>query len=183
VEIDKTFSSFTPRDPVINELEEAVEALMKIDGFNKLVPQVGSNMVYSKANPSQSGDVAGIEGRIIKGKVLPIRCGGIAYDASDYLASVILEANRFARKILAAVNIRGGQDIPFMLIEAGLSYQVLPSKLMDEGCPVRYHLEHADEIVDAYVHPGDFGIEATTTILAENPALLVEIISRMVKLE
>ncbi len=180
VEMDEIYGSFTPPDPVLNELEDAVEALVKIEGFDDLVPQVGSNMVYAMANPVDSANVAGVEGRIIKGRESPMVCGDFAYDASAYMASVILESIRFDKRKLSAVNIRGGDDIPSLLDKAELTYFVLPTKLMDDGCPVRYHLEHSDELLDAYIHPGDFGIEPTTTIIAENPARLVEIISRMV---
>jgi len=167
----------------VNELEEAIKVLIKIKEFNDLIPQVGSNMVYSKPNPKNARDIAGIEGRIIRGKKSVMLCGGIDYDVSTYLASVVLEANRLNRRILAALNICGREDIPALLEKAELSYLILPSKCMDDGCPVTYHLKNTDKLLDAYVHPGDFGIEPTTTILAENPGKLVEIIYEMVKRE
>jgi predicted fused transcriptional regulator/phosphomethylpyrimidine kinase len=170
-------------DIVIKELEEAVNKLIQIDGFHDLIPEIGTNIVYSKKNPVSSKDIAGIEGRIIKGKSKPMRCGKIVYDASKNLSSVVLEANKLNKNILSAINIRGGDDISSRLDNVSVDYILLPSKLMESGCPVAYHLKSADSIVDAYIHPGDFGIEPTITILGENPSKLVETVSELVKHE
>jgi len=169
-------------NPIL-ELEEAVSTLKLIDGFNDLIPQVGTNIVYAKSNPVSSKDIAGIEGRIIKGKSKPMVCGKIVFEGSEYLASVVLEAVRLNKKVLSAINIRGGGDIPSLFDRVNLDYLVLPSKLMDPGCPVAYHLKKAEVLCDAYIHPGDFGIEPTTTILAESPSQLVEIVSELVEHE
>jgi predicted fused transcriptional regulator/phosphomethylpyrimidine kinase/protein-S-isoprenylcysteine O-methyltransferase Ste14 len=168
-------------EPILVELEEAVNKLIIVDGFYGLIPEVGSNIVYARNNPVSSKDIAGIEGRIIKGKSKPMVCGEINYDASKHLASVILEAIRLNKKILSAINIRGGEDLPSLFDSINIEYYILPSKLVGTGCPVAYYLKKAESLYDAYIHPGDFGVEPTTTILAENPTKLVEIVSELVQ--
>jgi hypothetical protein len=38
-------------------------------------------------------------------------------------------------------------------------------------------------MVDAYLHPGDYGVEATTTILGSSPGILVDLLEKLTGLE
>jgi predicted fused transcriptional regulator/phosphomethylpyrimidine kinase len=169
------------KDPILKELEKAVDTLTSIHNFNALIPEVGTNIVYAKSNPVSSKDIAGIEGRIIKGRNKPLVCGKIQYESSKHLTSVVIFANRMNKNVLSAINIRGGEDLPSLFSKLYLDYMILPSKNTGVGCPVSNYLKNATRLFDAYIHPGDFGIEPTTTILDENPSKLVEIVSKLVK--
>jgi predicted fused transcriptional regulator/phosphomethylpyrimidine kinase len=106
-------------------------------------------------------------------------CGEIAYGASKYLSSVLFEAMKLNPSKRAAINIRGGSDIPDKLKGLGLQVCVIPSRVEGEGCPVAIYLESSGKVLDAYLHPGDMGIEATTIILGETPGSLVDILEKL----
>ena len=183
IDLDEIYGSLTQKDSLIIELSQAIERLMDLDNLVDLVPEVGMNLVYSKPFPSSSQDVAGLSGRIIKAMDKAISCGDVVYGGSRYLSSVVLEATRLDPSKRAAVNIRGGDDIKEMLEAIGLRVYTLPSKVEGDGCPVTSHLKDSVTLFDAYLHPGDYGIEPTTTILGGSPGYLVDVIERLVGLE
>ncbi|TRO53046.1 hypothetical protein E2P71_06820 [Candidatus Bathyarchaeota archaeon] len=183
IDLDEIYGSFAQKDPLIDELQTALDRLLKIPNLVDLIPEVGTNIVYAKPGARSSDSVAGLIGRIIKGSGKPLVCGEIAYGASKYLSSVLFEAMRIDPSKRAAINIREGRDIANGLRAIGLRVHVLPSNVEGEGCPVAEYLESSETIHDAYLHPGDFGIEATTTIIGENPGDLVEVLERLVELE
>ncbi len=164
-------------------LEAAVRRLTGIDGIGDYIPQVGSNMVYAKADSSTVEDAAALTGRIIATIRGPIACGEVAYGASSHLASVVIEAQKLDGEIRAGLNIRADDDVARRLKEVGLTVVTIPGRVEGEGCPVTHYIKRTDELADAYVHPGDFGIEPTTTIIARHPDRLVEIMAEIVKLE
>lgn len=110
-------------------------------------------------------------------------CGDVTYGASRYLSSVLLAALKHDKSKRAAVNIKADEKIQKGLESLGCKVMVLPSKIEGEGCPVALHLDDADSIVDAYLHPGDFGVEPTTTILGTSPSVLVDLLEKLVDLE
>ena len=164
-------------------LEAAVRRLTGIDGIGDYIPQVGSNMVYAKAGSSTIEDAVAQTGRIIATTKGPIACGEVAYGASRYLASVVIEAQKIDGEIRASLNIKAKEDVTRRLKKIGLTVVTIPSKVEGEGCPVTHYIRRKDELADAYVHLGDFGIEPTTTIIARHPDRLAEIMAEIVKLE
>ena len=169
-------------DPILVILEAAVRRLTEIDRIGDYIPQVGSNLVYAKAGSSTIEDAAALTGRIIVTIRRPIACGEVGYGASSHLASVVIEAQRLDGEIRAGLNIRA-DDVTQQLKKVGLTVVTIPSRIEGEGCPVTHYIRRTGELVDAYVHPGDFGVEPTTTIIARHPDRLVEIMAEIVELE
>jgi len=169
-------------DQIPAVLDAAVRRLTRIDGIGDYIPQVGSNLVYAKAGSSTVEDAAALTGRIIATIRGPVACGEVAYGASSHLASVVIEAQRLDGEIRAGLNIRA-DDVARRLKEVGLTVVTIPSRIEGEGCPVTHFIRRTGELADAYVHPGDFGVEPTTTIIARHPDRLVEIIAEIVELE
>ena len=183
IDIDEIYGSFAQKDPLIDELQSALDRLVTIPGLIDLIPEVGSNIVYAKPMAESTEDVAGLIGRIIKGSDKPLVCGEIAYGASKYLSSVLFEAMRIDPLKRAAINIRGGSDIAEHLEDLGYHVQILPNKVDGDKSPVTSYLESSNRLLDAYLHPGDMGIEATTTIITENPSNLVDVLIRLMDLK
>jgi len=164
-------------------LEAALQRLIEVDGMGDYIPQVGSNMVYAKANSTTITDAVALTGRVIATMRGPIACGEVAYGASSHLTSVVIEAQRLDGEIRAGLNIKADDGVTFKLRKAGLNVVTIPSVVEGEGCPVTHYTRGTGKLADAYVHPGDFGIEPTTTILARHPDRLVEIIVEIVESE
>jgi hydroxymethylpyrimidine/phosphomethylpyrimidine kinase len=157
--------------------------LTGIDGIGDYIPQVGSNLVYAKLDSSTVEDVAALTGRIIATIRGPIACGEVAYGASRHLASVVIEAQKLDGEIRAGLNIKADDGLTQQLKDVGLKVVTIPSRVEGEGCPVTHYIRRTEGLADAYVHPGDFGVEPSTTIIARHPDRLVEIMAEIVEFE
>ena len=137
--------------------------------------------MYSKPDPMGPHDVVGLNGRVIISKGRPRTCGDIEYGGSRFLASVIVEANRRDPRLRAAIVLRGGDDVAEALRGIGLSVVSLPPESIGEGCPVARFLFSGGKIADAYSHPGAFGIESTTTLIAATPEELMKTLQELLR--
>ena len=174
IEIDELYGSFRKLDVLEDSVSHALEEIELLKGAEKLIPQVGLNLVYSKLDPMGPLDVVGLNGRVIVSKGKPKACGEVEYGGSRFLASVIIEAQHRDPRLRAAVALRGGDDIADALRDLGLSVVNLPPESLGEECPVARFLFSGGNMADAYSHPGAFGIEPTTTILSTTPESLIE---------
>ena len=179
VDLDEVYGSLQPTDSLISRLGSAIDRLVRIKGIEGYIPEVGTNMVYAREDSASADDVAGLSGRVVKTSAGALACGEVTYGASRFLASVVLEACRLNPRIRAAVNLKVSSGLVAWLKKARLRVATLPSESEGEGCPVTHFIRSNPVLLDAYVHPGGFGVEPTTTIIAESPERLVEIISEI----
>jgi predicted fused transcriptional regulator/phosphomethylpyrimidine kinase/hydrogenase maturation factor len=182
VELDELYGSLKPKDTLLSSLKSALDSLIRIPRVERLLPQVGTNLVYAKEGAETAMDVAGLSGRVVASTGGALLCGETAYGASQHLASVVLEAEKKDSGVRSAINVKAGEDVATGLRRLGLSVVTIPSKVEGEGCPVTHYMRSHDELYDAYIHPGDFGVEPTTTILGESPETLVEILKELSKI-
>ena len=176
----KVFKLSAGSDKLEKAVFDALKKLESVDGAERLVPEVGVNLVYSKPNPESTSDVVALDGRVVVSSGKPRACGDVKYGGSRFLSSVVLEAIRLDPTKRSAIVIRGGIDIAEALITMGKKILYLPPESSNYYCPVAKYLENEHSVYDAYSHPGAFGIEPTTTILAETPKELIEIIGELV---
>jgi len=109
------------KEEVINDLNFALDKLR--GGMDpRLIPEVGSNLVYALPGAREPGDVAGVEGRIVRlrGSIHPV--GEVAFGASDHVARIVLTAMRFDPEMRSAANIRFSDALASFIDE--LSFDV-----------------------------------------------------------
>ncbi len=181
IELDELYGSFRRLDEIEDAVRRALGELEELRECDGLIPEVGLNMVYARPDARGLGDVAGLNGRVVVSRGRPRACGEVEYGGSKFLASVILEAQRRSPRLRAAVVLRGGEDISVALRGMGRGVVELPPESIGEGCPVARFLFSGGKMADAYSHPGAFGIEPTTTILAETPDDLVATIRELLR--
>jgi len=93
------------KEEVLRTLENAVRMLL--EGMDPLlIPEVGSNIAYALAHARTPGDVAAVEGRIVRLKGRAHAVGPVAFGASDHVARIVLTAMKFDPEVRCAANIR-----------------------------------------------------------------------------
>ncbi len=98
------------RGKVIGRLGEAVTLLVeRMD--ERLIPEVGMNVVYALPDARSKDDVAGVLGRIVRFGEAVHPVGQIAFGASDHVARIVLTAMHFDLQIRSAANIRFSEAI------------------------------------------------------------------------
>ncbi|MDH7593636.1 MAG: thiamine-phosphate synthase family protein [Methanomicrobiales archaeon] len=164
------------REDILKRLRSAVEMLSA--GMDvRLIPEVGSNIVYALPGAKEVSDVAGVLGRIVRmaGRVHPV--GDMAFGASDHMARAVLTAMRFDPGIRSAANIRFSEGI--LSILEGLMLEVRsfdrgrePAgiKTMDWGVAACCR----DGVPDAIYDRGAMGKEPMIRLFGEDPVQVAE---------
>lgn len=169
------------RSQILVNLQDSIDNIINIERFCRLIPQVGTNLVYAREEASEISDVAAIGGRIISCMGEPRVCGEVVYGGSKFLASAVLEAMKISPALRSAVNLRGDDSIAHALKEMGMDFIALKSLDLLDLCPVTVSIEESGEVHRVYYHPGAFGVEASITILGESPMELVTIVNELLK--
>ena len=91
---------------VLTEVERAVGSLMEDSSLRLLIPEVGSNVGMAISAATGSGDVAAVEGRLVRAGKKVHQSGCVRFGASDHVARIILAAMSFDSNIRAAMNVR-----------------------------------------------------------------------------
>jgi hydroxymethylpyrimidine/phosphomethylpyrimidine kinase len=98
------------RDDVLGTLQSAVEQITRTM-HPSLIPEVGTNIAYAVRDARTPGDVAAVEGRIVRAGGRPTPVGGVAFGASDHVARIVLTVMKFNPDIRSAANIRYSPEI------------------------------------------------------------------------
>jgi hydroxymethylpyrimidine/phosphomethylpyrimidine kinase len=95
-------------------------ALNKIENckeFADFIPEVRTNLVYTKENAKTPDDVVAIDGRITKINNVAKAAGMPKYGASSHMARLILELQKFDQSIRAGINFRNDPPLAKWLKE------------------------------------------------------------------
>jgi predicted fused transcriptional regulator/phosphomethylpyrimidine kinase len=156
-----------------------------------LVPEVGMNIAMATPYAENLGDVAAIEGRIVKlpGRVKAV--GHPSFGCSSHLAKYILEASRRDPTKRAAINLRFSDEILKALEARGLrasSYdrKEEPEEIKKiEGMTIpwgmRKAIERIGDVPDFVYHRGDVGKEPMIVVLGHKASGLAELVVQLSK--
>ncbi len=171
------YGSETPGDEILARVKVSAKRLEALEGFRRLVPEVGTNIAYSKPQPRGPEDVVALDGRIVKTRKGVRVCGEPAYGASKYLANVLLAAWRSGLGWRAAINIRYDPSVIELLEEMGFS----PVRVYSgEGCPVVEAITKGKRS-RVYYYAGIPGLESSIVIMAKSPEELVCIVKNILR--
>jgi hydroxymethylpyrimidine/phosphomethylpyrimidine kinase len=90
-------------------LNDAVDWLMSII-TKDFIPEVGTNIGYALNNAKEHKDICSINGRIVKTKEIPLRCGSLDFGISKHIASIILAAMSFNKQYRCGMNLRYSEE-------------------------------------------------------------------------
>jgi hydroxymethylpyrimidine/phosphomethylpyrimidine kinase len=174
------------RHAVLVDLEAAVEEVVNLPGFQRLIPEVGINFVYSLPNPKGAEDVAGIRGRIVKAGGRAVIAGCVGFAASQHVSRVLLAASRKHPSVRSAINIRYSPETLKAVEETGLK---VASFSRDDEPPgvstmewgTLKAIEDHGELPDAIYDEGAVGKEPMIRLLGKNPQDIVLKVRRILK--
>jgi hydrogenase maturation factor/predicted fused transcriptional regulator/phosphomethylpyrimidine kinase len=173
--LDQIYGSFRREpDKTIQKLEEALTSLERCTHIHRLIPQVGTSMVYSRHRPESLNDIAGLSGRVVVSQGKPKVCGKVTYGGSKHLGAVLFETSKLNPKIKAAVNVKGRDEVAKVLKSMGIKVCRVPSIRTKAACPVATFIKESQKLCNAYYHPGSHGIEPSIVILSETPQRLLD---------
>lgn len=161
------------KSSTIEEHYTALRGIMKLEGLEKLIPEVGINFVYSLPEPKSYKDVAALNGRIIKVAGRASATGCIEFGASKHVAGVVLAANRLSPDIMAGMNIKFNPEILEACRKAGLNLSTFDrSREPGDVSTMEWGTAQAmkgREKPDIIYDEGGIGKEAMVRILGSSP--------------
>jgi hydroxymethylpyrimidine/phosphomethylpyrimidine kinase len=102
------------RTLVINQIKE-IYNFIRIKQFNKLIPEVRTNIAGALIDGKTKNDVAGIDGRITIVNGLPKAAGEIKFGVAEHTARLVLTAKEFDNSINFVMNLKYSPELVLTL--------------------------------------------------------------------
>ncbi len=167
---------------VLKTLDKCVKKLEESQTFERLIPEVGVNIVYCLRGASSTAEVAGVAGRIVALDKRVKSVGRPSFGGSNHLASVLLVARAYDASIRSAINIKNNSQVRKVLEEMGISFvEIEPRmKIIDEK-DVLQDIDNCfrQGALEAVLHGGGVGYEPITYIFGKNPEDLVNTVLKV----
>ena len=89
----------------------AIDMIENCREFAPLIPEVRSNLVYSRPNPSTRNDVLAVDGRITVVQGMPKASGTPRFGASSHMARFLIEVSKVDPTVRAGVDFANDPKI------------------------------------------------------------------------
>jgi len=161
------------------ELKTSVDKLISFLP-KEYIPEVGVNIGYALPDAKKLEDICAINGRIVKTKDKPVRCGCIDFGVSKHVASIILAAMNFDSDIRCAMNLRYSEKNIEKCKKAGFKIGSFDRTLEPTnakstmGWGTSQAIQHLGFIPDIIYDTGGKGKEPMTRILGKTPKDVVK---------
>lgn len=171
------------RYEVMRNVEEAVE-LIENNMPPELIPEVGCNIAMAIASASSIGDVAAVQGRIVRLRGAPHAVGCVAYGASSHIARIVLTAMHSDASMKAAMNIGYSREAVAACESLGLnvasfSREDEPEDVATMEWGVGEAIRKKGAVPDVIFDTGGVGKEAMIRLLGKDA---VEVAGRAVEI-
>ncbi|MEM4718354.1 MAG: thiamine-phosphate synthase family protein, partial [Desulfurococcaceae archaeon] len=110
------------REPELEHYKSILLKLLNIKGLDKLVPEVGSNLVYAPSKPSNISGIIGLTGRIVKTAYGVTYYGEPIYGGSRHVARILLIAIQANPNFKYCINIKFNKHIRNILSSLNIDY-------------------------------------------------------------
>lgn len=95
-----------PTDPEIEYYKLVLFRVLRIAGLAKVIPEVGSNLVYAPSTPRGISDIIGLTGRIVRVFDAVTFYGEPMYGGSRHVAKVLLIASKYNPNLKFCMNVK-----------------------------------------------------------------------------
>jgi predicted fused transcriptional regulator/phosphomethylpyrimidine kinase len=170
---------------IILPLQLAIKRLEECKEFGKLIPEVGSNMVYARQDAKTLDGVAGLTGRIIKVKNQAVAVGDVEFGWSKYMSSVILTALTIDRNTRTAISLKNNEKIVLACRSLGLELiefgDKAPESYVAAKCVTPFALLTLKKVPGGIYDHGDIGIEPLIILFGTEPITLAQTVCKVAK--
>jgi hydroxymethylpyrimidine/phosphomethylpyrimidine kinase len=166
----------------LENVKEAVRMLLKIDGFETIIPEVGTNIGMAIAGAASEKDVAAVNGRIVPTKE-GITSGCVDFGVSSHVARLILAMMAQDKARRSAINVKYSPEILLACKEAGMQIASFerdkePGNVKTMGWGVR--AASGEFVPDVIFDRGAMGKEPMVRIFGNTAVEVAEKVNRIV---
>jgi hydroxymethylpyrimidine/phosphomethylpyrimidine kinase len=173
----------TSEDLIISELRKVVSKIEHID-FYKVTPEVGSNIAYAREGAKALGDVAAIEGRIVKVKERVLAVGDVVFGGSKHVATIVLGVMHFDQAFRCAMNIKYKEStlgvcerLGFTISDFNREEEPKEKSTMEWG--TMQAIKKKGSVPDIIYDKGSVGKEPMIRIIGKSPQEVFEKLARI----
>lgn len=166
-------------DPYIEFYREWLDRIVSIDNIVLLIPEVGSNIVYSPHRPSDCLDIIGLTGRLVRAGTSVRVAGEPMYGGSRHLARTLILASKYNDKVRIAMNIIRVKNIDIMKSTYRITYCGPHDSIENFWRNIEEKLVEKPDIL---VDEGGFGLEPVTYIYADEFEKLEHILREIINI-
>ncbi len=164
------------RAKILDSLRMAVYMLESEPKFSRLIPEVRTNIVMALPDAKSTADIAGIPGRITVYRGKPFAVAPPEFNASKFMASLLLKIVEVDREQRSMICIRYDEKIGSIIRELGFTYAQF------HGCKERAEylrkfsriLSELSGVPDAIIDLGGVGVEPVVYIIGRDAVEVVE---------
>ncbi len=177
-------------DPIKSNLRLAIAKFENLNRIHTLIPECQTNFVFAKPKSKSTADIVGVAGRIVKTKNSVMTAGNLEYGGSKHVATAVLTMQKKFPQIRSAINLRYDPKIIERFTKSGAkisSYNRVKepkSNKIKENSSVFWGINEAIKKLstppDIIYHKGDFGKEAMIIIFGNDPAQVLDKISKII---
>lgn len=178
------------RDTIEKELSDAISSFIKIKNAYKIIPEVGTNYVFSKSKPRTIKDIMGVSGRIVRALTSVIPAGNLEYGGSRHVGSALLEVSSKFPNTRSAVNIKFDKKI----INKARAKKLLVRNYQrsDEPLKTKYKegrtiswgikgiIKKEKRAPDLVFHTGDIGKEPMIILFGKDPKEILDKLGKII---
>ncbi|HSB57945.1 MAG TPA: bifunctional hydroxymethylpyrimidine kinase/phosphomethylpyrimidine kinase [Nitrosopumilaceae archaeon] len=167
------------KDKIERDLSDSISDFSRLKSAYKLIPEVGTNFVFSKSNPKTIKDVMGVSGRIVKASKSVIIAGSLEYGGSRHVATAVLEVSAKFPSTRSAINIKFDKKLINKATTKGLAVKSYkrsdePTKSkLKEGKTISWGIKeivkNQTKAPDLIFHTGDLGKEPMIILFGNDP--------------
>ena len=108
---------------VLCDMQKALDLIRDESGIFEIIPEQGSNLGMAIPGATFSGDIAALDGKLVKVGKEVRQSGCIRFGASSHLAHIILAAMSFDGKARAVMNLRL-EALPDCIVEGLMTIKI-----------------------------------------------------------
>ncbi len=164
-------------DPFILEYEDALKRILSIKKLYRLIPEVGSNLVYAPRIARDINDVIGLPGRIVRIGQNTVALGQPIYGGSRHTASILIIAQKYNPVKHVAMNIKYIGNIDELFNK---TYRILKCGPHDRDLFWENIEKCLSSKPDILCDEGGHGLEPVIYIIAKDFDELINLIKQLV---
>ncbi len=161
------------------ELQLAL-SLLRTKDVSPLIPEILSNIAFSRTEARDILDVLAIPGRIAVINGIPTPASRPTWGGSRHLATILLQVRQRCQKWRSVMNIKYDERVEKAIGKTGFkSVKVGPSDKRDDNSIATIVANASSECPDVVIHLGGNGVEPNAYVFGLNP---MEVSTKVIKI-
>lgn len=171
LQVDKTL--------ILSNLRMVYREITNMNNIERIIPEIGMQIVLGGSNMNSTMDIAGFPSRIIKRKKSSLMADGPIFGGSSSLSDLLLLLNKKFSGIFALASIKTSDWLTKRLSNLDKSFKIIDGFDLDYRIKID-DIDNINQLPLIIIDYGSLGYEAISYILSSNHNDLIKLIREIV---